>query len=324
MIADSGRQTGLTYVELMLAMIVAALLMLALNGVLGRALQSYDLVRERNELVRQSRFAMQRMVRAVGHTRLLLPMADKPASNWPENIREETVPPSPSVGNSIRSTAVLAVTLPLYSDMDGDGYPDADDDRDGLVDEDLPNDVHLDYAPGIYLIDDNGDGRVDDGFTSFDDDETNSVFNEDPIDGIDNDGDNNVDEDPPRDMNADGCPGICGVDDDGDGQVDEGASDDDDEDGEHYDDWYNPVVFYLDNGVLKERMPVPWDTGGDGRGGRDFITSDIAENVTRFRVERIPRNGDRDQRVDLTVELTGPRSGESMVLHTQVRVGGAL
>lgn len=59
-------------------------------------------------------------------------------------------------------------------------------------------------------------------------------------------------------------------------------------------------------------------------GGQDFISSDIAENVTRFRVERIPQGDDRQQLVAITLELTGPQTGETVSLHTRVRVGGVL
>jgi hypothetical protein len=242
-------------------------------------------------------------------------------------VREETVPASAPEGSSTKATAVLAVTLPLYVDLDDDGYADADDDEDGLIDEDLPNDIHHDFTPGIMLIDDDGDGSVDEG-NGHSDDESSTV-NDDPIDGIDNDDDNNTDEDPSYDMNADGCPGVCGVDDDNDDQIDEGALDDDDEDGNQFDDPYDPVVFYLDNGTLMERMPVPWNEDGNSSpdgpvDGRDFVASAIADNVTRFRVERIPQDGDRAQRVDLTLELTSPINDETVSLHTQVRVGGAL
>lgn len=317
---------GYTYVELMLAVVLAGILVLGLSGVVGQALQSKEVVQEHNKLTRQARFAMQRMVRAVSHTRLLLlPLNDNPATNWPENIREQTVPATAPIGDSTLASAVLAVTLPAYQDLDNDGFADADDDRDGQIDEDLPGDRNYDFAPGIYLIDDDGDGRIDEGTTSYDDDEAFSIVNEDPIDGIDNDDDNNIDEDNASDMNGDGCPGVCGVDDDGDGTVDEGSADDDDEDGDEDDDWYNPVVFYLDNGVLKERTPVPWDISAEGLvGGQDFISSDIAENVTRFRVERIPQGDDRQQLVAITLELTGPQTGETVSLHTRVRVGGVL
>ncbi|MCP4390841.1 MAG: hypothetical protein GY802_21270 [Gammaproteobacteria bacterium] len=319
-------ERGFTYVEMVLALAIAALIIAGLGGVVGQALQSQDAVSETNKLTRDARFAMQRMVRSVSHSRLLLlPLRDKSASNWPENIREQTVPASPPIGDSTLATAVLAVTLPLYSDLDGDGYPDADDDRDGLIDEDLPNDRNYDFAPGIYLIDDDGDGQVDESPSfGWDDDETNAQVNEDPIDGVDNDDDNNIDEDNASDMNGDGCPGLCGVDDDADGTIDEGSADDDDEDGGEFDDWYNPVVFYLSGGTLKQRTPVPWDISGGGLvGGQDFITSDIADNVTRFRVERLD-NGSVFEVIDLTLELTGPLTGEIVSLQTQVRLGGAL
>jgi hypothetical protein len=115
------------------------------------------------------------------------------------------------------------------------------------------------------------------------------------------------------------------VDDDGDGAIDEGGTSDDDEDGQSDEDWYNPLVFYLDNGTLMERTPVPWDESGvGGVSGRDFIVEPIAGNVTRFRVERLPLNGGRHVLVDLTLELTNPVSRETVSINTRVRVGGAL
>ncbi len=321
---------GFTYVELMITLAIASLIILGLTGVVSQALQSQDTVSESNKLTRDARFAMQRMLRTVAHSRrLLLPFRDKPASNWPENIREQTVPASPPIGDSTLATAVLAVTLPAYVDLDNDGFPDADDDKDGLIDEDLPNDNQHDFSPGIMLIDDDGDGLVDENSLFWwDDDETLAVFNEDPLNGIDDDGDNNVDEDTASDQNGDGCPGVCGVDDDGDGAIDEGSADDDDEDGNTFDDPYDPVVFYLSGGSLVERMPAHWDTDGislpDGPvDGRDSIESVIAENVTRFRVERLD-NGSVVEIIDLTLELTSPLTGETVSLQAQVRVGGAL
>jgi len=316
---------GMTLIELLAAISMGAILVLGLSELVGHAMQSYDRSREINALTRQARFAMQRMVKAVSHTRYLqLPLNDKPWSNWAENIREETVPPTPPTDDSTQYTAVLAVALPLYVDLNQDGVPDADDDGDGLVDEDLPNDMNLDYTPGIIFIDDDGDGTVDEAVNGYSDDESSSI-NDDPINGIDDDNDNNVDEDPASDNNGDGCSGLCGVDDDGDGLIDEDGADNDDEEGGEWEDWINALVFYLDSGTLKERMPVPWDTNSSGHvTGEDFITSNLAENVTRFRVERMPLGTDRLQRVDLILELTGPVTGEIVSLETQVRVGGAL
>ena len=115
------------------------------------------------------------------------------------------------------------------------------------------------------------------------------------------------------------------MDDDADGNLDEGAVADDDEDGSSDEDWYDPVVFYLFNGTLMQRTPVPWDENSSGAvTGADFILESIAENVTRLRVKRVPQGGDRSQIIDLTLELTSPATGEVVSLQTQVRVGGAL
>lgn len=316
---------GLSLVELLLALAMTTVLVAALGGIIGRALQSQNTVQDKNMLLREAEFAMQRMVRAVSHSRkLLLPLADNASTNWPENIRAQSVPPAPPIGDSTLATAMLALTLPADQDLDSDGYTDADNDQDGLIDEDLPNDMHNDAASGIALIDDNGDGSIDE-FNVNDDDEAANDINEDPIDALDDDNDNNVDEDPASDNNGDGCPGICGVDDDGDGQIDEGSTNDDDEDGQSDEDWYDAVVFYLNVGSLIERNPVPWDENGDSSvSGLDYLESSIADNVTHLRVERLARNDASDQIVDLTLELTSPVSGETVSLSTRVRVGGAL
>ncbi len=321
------KQRGVTLIELLIAVALGALIIAGVSAVMGELTQTKAAIQERNQLTEDGRFAMERMVSALGHSRrLLLPLVDKLASNWPENIREETVPASPPIGDSTKATAVLAVTLPEYVDLDADGFPDADDDRDGRVDEDLPNDAQHDFLAGIMLIDDDGDGLVDEG-NNYSDDESTTT-NDDPINGIDDDGDGNVDEDPSSDNNADGCPGLCGVDDNSDGTIDAGSVDDDDEDGGTFEDPYDPVVFYLDGSTLMERMPVPWNEDGISTpngpvDGRDFVASAIADNVTRFRVERLSPAGS-SQVVDITLELTDPDTGEAVNLHTQIRVGGAL
>jgi prepilin-type N-terminal cleavage/methylation domain-containing protein len=324
--AIRDQQRGYTLLELLISLVIGSILLLALNGLIGQGLQTYEAVNGQNELNRQVRFAMEQMVRAVSRsTQLLLPLNDNPATNWPENIREETVPPTPPVGDSTRASAALAVTLDRTLDLDRDGTPDADQDGDGRFDEDPGGDRTNDQAPGIYLIDDDGDGQVDEGGDSGDDDEDGAVAGEDPLNGLDDDGDGNIDEDPGTDTNLDGCPGVCGVDEDGDGLIDETPAADDDEDGAIDEDWLDPVVFYLDNGTLMQRTPVPWDVSGSGGvRGRDFVTHALAENVSRFRVERLPQAGERAVQVKLVLELTDPRSGDSVGLETRVRVGGDL
>lgn len=324
-----AKQAGFTLVELVIAVGMAAILFAGLNGVIGLGLASYDATTDKNTLTQQARFAMDQMVHAVSRSpRLMLPLADSANTDWPDNIREQSVPPAPPVGSSTLATAVLAVTQDPTVDLDGNGIPDADNDGDGRIDEDLPADNTFDNAPGIVLIDDMGDGTVDKfaGCCFADDEEDFGIINEDAINGIDDDGDGLVDEDPGSDMNGDGCQGICGVDDDGDGQIDEGSGNgNDDEDDQTDEDWYDPVVFYMVGSTLMQRTPVPWDISGGGLvSGLDFIVSPIAENVTHFRVERLSLAGGRRLLIDLTLELTSPVSGESVSLHTRVRVGAAL
>ena len=299
-------QRGYTLIELLVALTLAALLMAGLAGVTGNALQISDAGRERLELNRQARFAMDRIVRMVSRSPgLVLPLADNPATAQSEYIH-----------------TALAILLPRDSDLDGNGVADADNDGDGRFDEDLPDDMNKDGSPGLAGIDDNLGGTVDNG-GSGDDDESGSAA-EDKCDGVDNDGDGRIDEDCGGDMSADALPGLAKVDDDGDGSIDEGGAGDDDEDGSSDEDWLDTLLFYLEGGVLKERMPVPWDANGDGVvDGRDTVTSVLAENVTLFRVERLPRDNGRAQVLEITLELTGPR-GSKVSLKTRVRVGGAL
>ncbi len=117
---------------------------------------------------------------------------------------------------------------------------------------------------------------------------------------------------------------LWGVDDDGDTQVDEGDVNDDDEDGNVDEDWLDPLVYYLNNGALIERIAVPWDANTSGTvDGRDYVESTIAENVTLLRFERVPMSaGDRAQLVDITLELSPP-DGEVVSLNARVRVGAA-
>ncbi len=320
------KSSGFTLIELLIALALSGLLLAAMSGLVNNTIGSDKVTVERNQLHADARFALQRMTGAVAETRhLLLPMPDKPDTDWRENVREETIPASPPEGSSTKATAVLAVALSESVDLDADGFPDADNDRDGRVDEDFPADIANDFDPGIHLIDDGGDGQVDEGvFSDWDDDERFASADEDPVNGLDDDGDGLIDEDPGADMNGDGAAGIAGVDDDGDGQIDEGNTADDDEDGIADEDWLDAVVYYLDGDSLVERHPVPWDETANGQvTGRDFLISTIAENVTRFRVERPLRSIDGVQLIDLTLELTGS-SGEVISLTSRIRVGGAL
>lgn len=310
-------QHGFTLLELMLSLAIAAVLMGALTGVVGRVLEVKDDTQIRNNTMRDARFAMQRIVTAVRQSdRLMLPLADNPNTNWRENVREQSIPPLPPEGASTLATAVLAVTMGPTLDRDEDGFADGDNDEDGRVDEDISRDLTNDNAAGVIGIDDDGDGATDEA--DFTDDDEDQAANEDAEDGIDADGDGSVGEDPDWDINGDNKPGVIDFDDDGDGSIDEGNIDDDDEDGSRSEDWFDPVVFYLSGTTLIERMPNlnPVD-------GTDYTEYPIADNVTHFRVERVPDAGKRAVLVDITLELT-LSDGDPTALNTRVRVGGGL
>ena len=265
------KAAGFSYVELMLAVTISAILVAGLMGVVNTATLTGNESSQRNKMTREARFAMQRMVAAVSNTRhLVIPMPENPLTLWSESLRR--YPPRPAFPNE---SAVLAMHLDPAQDLDGDGFADADNDRDGAIDEDPGGDSNFDLAPGLVGIDDDNDGFVDEqhllifpgslslGPLNEDDDEDNYA-NEDLIDGIDNDGDGKFDEDIKKQTDGNDLPGVGGVDDDGDGLIDEGDKNDDDEDGVEDEDWYDTLVFYLVGNRLMERRPVPWDANLDG------------------------------------------------------------
>jgi prepilin-type N-terminal cleavage/methylation domain-containing protein len=317
------RNGGFSLVEILVAVAIGAMLLAGLGGVTSELMTARDSARGNSEINRQALFAMHQMTHNISHSRrLLLPLADDPAT--------------PAITEHIRDSdtngAVLAVTLPAESDLNADGIPDADNDGDGRLDEDLPADNSNDGEPGIIGIDDNGDLDTDPATAAADDDDESwtAAQGEDPANGIDDDGDGSVDEDSGADSNGDGCPGDCNVDDSaatapGSGQIDEAGIQDDDEDGSVDEDWYDPVVFYLVGDTLIQRTPVPWDTSGDSVvTGRDYLESVIAENVSRLRIERLPLAADRAQLLDITLELSNPETGETTRLDTRIRVSSAL
>lgn len=326
-------QTGFTVIELISSLAIAALLLTAMTGIVNNALNVRDDTLARNDATRELRFAMDRIVAAVRRSdRLLLPLADNPNTNWRENVREQSIPPTPPEGASTLATAVIAITLGPTLDRDEDSWCDANNDKDFLdlnnngsrdageperIDEDLDHDNHNDFAIGIVAIDDDGDGSIDESGSSNDDDE-DGLINEDELGNGDEDNDGSLDEDKSSEINNDNAPGVLGFDDDYDGTIDEGNNDDDDEDGLRGEDWFDPVVFFLSGTTLMERLPNlnPVD-------GTDYTEYPIADNVTHFRVERVPDAGKRAVLVDITLELTVP-GGEPTSERVRIRVGGAL
>jgi type II secretory pathway pseudopilin PulG len=313
------RARGFSYVELMIAIVLGGLMIAGMDGIFATLAGAWRETRVTASRHEAARFALDDMRRAVAAApRLVVPLADDPATAFDESVRSETV------GGA--DTALLAVALDPGLDRDGDGFADADNDKDGRVDEDWPADMNGDGRNGIRAVDDRGEGVADNPLLFTTDDDEGGVLvladsDEDPLDGIDNDGDGSIDEDVGADMNGDGAPGVAGVDDDGDGAVDEGAASDDDEDGASDEDWLDTVVFYLSGSDLVRRTPVPWDVDASGTvTGADYVESVLAEEVTYFSVQRVGASATPLVRIVLRL---GGASGETVELAASVRVGSA-
>ena len=70
-------QRGFTYVEMLITVSITGMIMLALMGLLNSASETGEVVRSRNDLAREARFALQQMVLNVAHSRkLLLPLRE--------------------------------------------------------------------------------------------------------------------------------------------------------------------------------------------------------------------------------------------------------
>ncbi len=315
------KQKGLSLIEILITITIAGILIAGMQGLLSLALNAESNTRVRNDSLQQGRFAMQLMLKSVRMTRrLMIPLTENPNTAHSESDRD-----------------VLAVTLDPTLDRDKDGWADANNDKDYLdinnngsretgeperIDEDPGGDVTNDAASGILGVDDDGDGNIDEQHTSGgsanEDDDEDGTANEDSWDGIDEDDDKSVDEDPKNQVTNDGKAGIALIDDDFDGTVDEGDENDDDEDGIKDEDWFDPVVYFLNGTTLIQRIPNinPVD-------GTDFQENPIAENVSSFQVIRLAQGSGRAVLVELTLEITAA-NGEISSFNTRVAVGSGL
>ena len=122
---------------------------------------------------------------------------------------------------------------------------------------------------------------------------------EDDLDGIDNDGDGNIDEDSWGHAGSGSVAGIKGMDDDNDGTVDEGHLGDDDEDGTLDEDGTNEILYWVNGNQLMERHH--W-TG-------DQIV--LSTHATAFTASYFPPDTTHGPMVRIALTLTGD-DGESI------------
>jgi prepilin-type N-terminal cleavage/methylation domain-containing protein len=222
-------ETGLTLVELLMAVSILSIIALAFFSVTHATLTSWSYAGDRDGANDDARVALERMTEAVRST------------NW-------VVLPFRKAAGTASTHRALCVAAGL--DADGDGR----------IDEDSYDVFQGGTVAGLPGIDDDQDGIVDEG-SRWDDDE-DGVVDEDRVDGVDNDGDGRIDEDWGYDLNNDGAPGWVRVDDDGDGSTDEGADGDDDEDGASDEDPIDPIAYYVDTSVTPPRLVERHPTNG--------------------------------------------------------------
>jgi prepilin-type N-terminal cleavage/methylation domain-containing protein len=228
----SSRRSGLTLTELLIVTAVMGILSVAIAGLLSASLDAHKEGSSRFELQREGLMAMERMTDAARRCTFLI---------------------TPNAHQAERKVLALSG----FVNDDDDYY--FDDPLFPRIDEDLSWDMNEDGYNGIEGLDEDKDGLHDEFtalFLAADDDE-DGWPDEDPLNGLDDDGDGNVDEDCSWDMNWDGAPGIAGIDDDGDGLVDEGHDGDDDEDGSLDELGLHPIVFRFKDtsDKLVERNP---------------------------------------------------------------------
>jgi len=126
---------------------------------------------------------------------------------------------------------------------------------------------------------------------------------------IDDDGDGSIDEDPDEDWNKDGKDGIAGYDDDDDGLIDEGDDKDEDEDGTKNEDPAEPIIFYVEEGTLREKHPV-------------YDVNVLAHNVAEFRAQYI-LGTEGEPHIDITLALSRGK-GIEITLNRQVHMENLL
>ncbi len=116
-----NNNAGLTLIEVLVSLMILGIIMVGLHQVLGTALSAYDQTTSEQELLAQARYAMARMVMFVQKT---------------DEISQ------PPVGQQKQWLVVSERLLDMYNNADhtyiasGDGYLDADNDADSLVNED--------------------------------------------------------------------------------------------------------------------------------------------------------------------------------------------
>lgn len=258
-------ERGLTFIEMIISIVILSLVAGVCAQMVAGAFDSWNYSRGKADLLNTARLAMERMVEGVRTTSWVL---------HPLMITDPKDPGFP--GSSYYPRDILAVSGMI------------DNDADLLPDEDPGSDLYGNLVSGLMGIDDNYDGTVDNGNGDQDDDE-DGTRNEDPVDGIDNDGDGRVDEDPDTAFYS--------------------STEDDDGDGAQGEDVFDPVIYYLSGTDLRERHDQYTVTTQDNV---------IAENVAAFQVLRRMENG--NTLIDIYLKLDNGSDSVELSTTAQARL----
>lgn len=271
-------QQGLTLIELTISIAVVSLIAAAAAALLSVCLQAQAFGMTRSGLQREGALAMERMVSQIRVTsHIAIPNGQQP-------LREQ-----------------LALAEGLNND--GDFY--FDDPLFPRIDEDSDDDSNGDGASGILGYDEDGDGVLDE--EAPDDNDEDGTPGEDKVDRLDDDGDGMVDEDSPGDANADAAPGLAGVDDDGDGETDEGEAGDDDEDASTGEDPLEFLVYTFDS---KTSTLTEYSAAA----GKSTV---LSEHVSAFQVSYEAIDASHDARLSITLSLSDS-GGETVTFQEKV------
>src|SRR3989304_71428 len=275
---------GVTLIELLVVIVILSFIAVGLSELLAGGLKASRDNRVKTGLIDDVNFAMDRIIFATRDT------------NWvfiPYN------------SNPVRSMLAISAM--------------ADNDEDGVLDEDWGGDLGNDNLPGIGGFDDDGDGNIDEGGAGSqnDDDEDGENDEDTPRNSLDDDTgpggpDGNYDEEFRDDINGDGCPGICFRDDDGDSTYDEGNINDDDEDGMINEDPVDPLIFYVKNGSLYERKII-WNPSTSLS---DVTERKLIDNVRQFVVTRLLGVNGKTL-INVRIEVTAG-SGNDVMLESEI------
>jgi len=113
-------RSGLSLVELLISTAILGIIMVGLHQVLSTSLTTYDQTRERQDLMMEARQVMERMGLFIRECDLIV-LPDTAAL-------QETLKVSERVSDAYNNSTYAYL-------IDGDGFLDADNDKDGLVNE---------------------------------------------------------------------------------------------------------------------------------------------------------------------------------------------